>query len=191
MMKKRNLLAIFTVIILLLIIGKVNEDIKVSTKRSQGQNHEISDLAFDNLDLDTYPGIGFELVFENDNHIIFYGKFGLFCYDFLEDEIIFEIDFLKVFGEEGSVEGQYGTLVDVSEDGKNITITYTTPNETYEAYYLNAETLTYWRDCYKPMENIFSPGDAIGYVRPGSTIGHTVYVRNEQEYEIFRNYIKR
>ncbi|OUO24806.1 hypothetical protein B5F88_19605, partial [Flavonifractor sp. An306] len=55
---------------------------------------DLSELAFDDLDMNAPVGVGFNLAFENDDFIIFYGTDGLFCYDLSEKEIIFSVDFI-------------------------------------------------------------------------------------------------
>ena len=60
-----------------------------SAQQDKEYPKKMSDLAFDNLNLDSHPGVGFELIFESDELIIFYGDFGLFGYNLKEQKMIF------------------------------------------------------------------------------------------------------
>ena len=74
------------------------------------------------LYLETSSGVGVEIAYESADMLIFYGDFGLFGYDLKSNELKFSVDFVKAVGIEGSVQGSYGTVVDVSEDGNTIII---------------------------------------------------------------------
>lgn len=54
---------------------------------------DLSELAFDDLDMNAPVGVGFNLAFENDDSIIFYGTDGLFCYDFVRERNHFQRGF--------------------------------------------------------------------------------------------------
>lgn len=159
-----------------------------SAQQDKEYPKKMSDLAFDNLDLDSHPGVGFELIFESDELIIFYGDFGLFGYNLKEQKMIFGVDFCKVYGKKGAVQGSYGTYAEASLDGKRVVFTYTDPDDPdieYDAYYLDIPTLTYQRGSYRPIDKPFNREDIIGYVMPGSKISRTVYVFGDEYWKIF------
>ncbi|HPT61971.1 MAG TPA: hypothetical protein PLN81_10330 [Bacillota bacterium] len=161
-----------------------------SDKDGMGTN--LSEIAFDSLDLNANPGVGIRLVFESDRFIIFYGDFGLFGYDLKNREITFSVDFIKAFGKKGSVQGEYGTAVEVSHDGRNIVLTYTDPDnpeDVKDAYFIDVPTLTYTRGEYRPIENAFSRENAVGYIRTTGEIGTTLYIRGDKVWLVFDNYV--
>lgn len=185
-------------IVLLLCIATLLVSVLAScgmTSNNSGNNNvtanTLSDLSFDSLDLNDSPGVGFELVYESANSIIFFGDFGLFGYDLSEQKMSFAVDFVKAYGEKGSVQGSYGTYVEVSSDGQRIALTYTDPDAPEvknEAYYIDIPTMTYQRGEYQPLDDIFVKETAIGYVRPGGKISSTVYVCGEKEWAVFDGY---
>lgn len=64
----------------------------------------------------------------------------LFGYDLSEEKITFTVDFIKVSGTTGAVQGSAGTRVRVSQDGQNIILVYfnmDTPDAVYDAYYIS------------------------------------------------------
>ena len=149
---------------------------------------DLSELAFDNLDMNAPVGVGFNLAFENDDFIIFYGTDGLFCYDLSEKEIIFSVDFIKVSGTTGAVQGTAGTDVSVSRDGQSMILVYSdmdTPDAVYDAYYISIPTMTYHCGEYHPMEDAFNPENAVGYVLPGAVYSHTRYIRGNSSWDVF------
>ena len=119
---------------------------------------DLSELAFDDLDMNAPVGVGFNLAFENDDSIIFYGTDGLFCYDLSEKEIIFSVDFIKVSGTTGAVQGTAGTDVSVSQDGQSMILVYSdmdTPDAVYDAYYISIPTMTYHCGILKMQLDMF------------------------------------
>ena len=128
---------------------------------------------------------------ENDDFIIFYGTDGLFCYDLSEKEIIFSVDFIKVSGTTGAVQGTAGTDVSVSQDGQSMILVYSdmdTPDAVYDAYYISIPTMTYHCGEYHPMEDAFNPENAVGYVLPGAIYSHTRYIRGDSSWDVFDGY---
>ncbi len=150
------------------------------TAGDQPGTHDLSELAFDAIDPDESPGVGYRIAFESADNMIFYGNFGLFDYDLKKDRMIFGIDFIKAFGEKGSVQGSECTVVQVSPDGQSIVLAFDTSGK-YDAYYIDVPTQTYYRGAYAPMEESFSAEDVTGYVKPGARIGDTVYGHNGTE----------
>lgn len=136
-------------------------------------------------------GVGFNLAYENEDFIIFYGTEGLFCYDLSEKEITFSVDFIKVSGTTGAVQGTAGTDVSVSQDGQRMILVYSdidTPDAVYDAYYISIPTLTYHCGEYYPMEDAFNPENAVGYVLPGAVYSHTRYIRGDSSWDVFDGY---
>lgn len=155
------------------------------------QERNLSELAFDDLDMNAPVGVGFNLAFENDDFIIFYGTDGLFCYDLSEKEIIFSVDFIKVYGTTGAVQGTAGTDVSVSQDGQSIILVYSdmdTPDAVYDAYYISIPTMTYHCGEYHPMEDAFNTENAVGYVLPGAVYSCTRYIRGDLSWDVFDGY---
>ena len=162
-----------------------------SFKPENTHERNLSELAFDDLDMNTSVGVGFNLAYENDDFIIFYGTDGLFCYDLSEKEIIFSVDFIKVSGTTGAVQGTAGTDVSVSQDGQRMILVYSdmdTPDAVYDAYYISIPTLTYHCGEYYPMEDAFNPENAVGDVLPGAVYSHTRYIRGDSSWDVFDGY---
>lgn len=153
--------------------------------QNKGQTLPLSEISFDGLDLNAPPGIGFRVVYESDQFLIFGGAPGLFGYDLVNQNVTFDVDFMKAFGEQGSIQGSHSTYVEASPDGQSITIKYDTPDVIREAYYIDVPTLTYQRRAYEPMERIFGEENAVGYVMPGAKISDTVYIRGDKVWTIF------
>lgn len=84
--------------------------------QKKNQNSSLSELSFDELDLNAHPGIGFRVVYESDQFIIFWGAPGLFGYDLVNQDVTFDVDFMKAYGERGLIQGSHSTYVEVSSD---------------------------------------------------------------------------
>lgn len=158
-------------------------------------SRSLSELAFDKLDLNANPGVGVVVAFESEDFIIFYGDFGLFGYDLKNREITFGIDFVKAFGRKGSVQGEYGTGVSVSRDGKKIVfcdIDPDNPDAPVEDFFVDVPTLTYKRKPgrLEPMkrEDRYSRENVTGYINPGYKIGTMRYIRGDEEWVLFEGY---
>ena len=183
MRKKFPIKAIISIccVALIIIVGVVLI-VNNSFQPEDSQERDLSELAFDNLDMDAPVGVGFNLAFENDDFIIFYGDEALFGYDLSEEKITFTVDFIKVSGTTGAVQGSAGTRVRVSQDGQNIILVYfnmDTPDAVYDAYYISIPTMTYHCGEYHPMEDAFNPENAVGYVLPGAVYSRTQYIRGD------------
>lgn len=82
MRKKFPIKAIVSICcVALIIVAGVIWMVDNSFQPEDSQERDLSELAFDNLDMNAPVGVGFNLAFENDDFIIFYGTDGLFCYD--------------------------------------------------------------------------------------------------------------
>lgn len=174
----------------LIIIVGVALIVNNSFQSEDSQERALSELAFDDLDMNAPVGVGFNLAFENDDFIIFFGDDGLFCYD-LSEKIIFNIDFVKVSGTTGAVQGSAGTRVRVSQDGQNMILVYfnmDTPDAEYDAYYISIPTMTYHCGEYHPMENAFDRENAVGYILPGAVYSDTLYIRGDLSWAVFDGY---
>lgn len=153
--------------------------------QNKNQNLPLSEISFDELDLNAHPGICFHVVYESDQFIIFWGAPGLFGYDLVNQNVTFDVDFMKAYGERGIVQGSSGTFVEASPDGQSITIRFDALDAVRDAYYIDVPSLTYRRGAYKPMEHIFGEENAVGYVMPGAKISDTVYIRGDKVWTIF------
>lgn len=87
MRKKFPIKAIISIccVALIIIVGVVLI-VNNSFQPEDSQERDLSELAFDNLDMDAPVGVGFNLAFENDDFIIFYGDEALFGYDLSEEK---------------------------------------------------------------------------------------------------------
>ena len=151
---------------------------------------KLSEISIDEpLDLEMSSGVGVEIVFESEDVIIFYGDFGLFGYDLKANELEFSIDFEKAVGIEGSVQGSYGTAVDVSEDGNTIIISeYNVETETRgKTCYIDIPSLTYEYAEYQPLENTFEKENVNGYIYPGVKISQIKYMLDGKEWRLFES----
>ena len=182
-MKKKLAFIAIMVVIAFTAIWIIHDNVQ-----NKNQNSPLSELSFDELDLNAHPGIGFRVVYESDQFIVFWGAPGLFGYDLLKQDVAFDVDFMKAYGERGLIQGSHSTYVEVSSDWRSITIKYDTPEAVREAYYIDVPTLTYRRGAYEPMESIFGEENAVGYVMPGAKISDTVYIHGDKVWRIFDGY---
>ena len=149
---------------------------------------KLSEIAVgEPLNLETSSGVGVEIAYESDDMLIFYGDFGLFGYDLKANELKFSVDFVKAVGIEGSVQGSYGTAVDVSEDGNTIIISeYNVETETRgKTCYIDIPSMTYEHTEYQPLENPFNKENIKGSVYSGVKISQIKYMLNGKEWSLF------
>ncbi len=188
---KKNM-SFILVLVLVCVLGLVgcsnpsNEqndyDIPENTKSN------LSEIAVEEpLDLETSSGVGVEIAFESENMLIFYGEFGLFGYDLKSSELKFSVDFVKAVGIEGSVQGSYGTAVDVSEDGNTIIISeYNVEGETRgKTCYIDIPSMTYEHSEYQPLETAFLKENINGSIYPGLKISQIKYMLGDKEWNLF------
>ena len=155
---------------------------------SAAENAKLSEIAVNEpLDLETSSGVGAEIAFESEDMIVFYGDFGLFGYDLKANEIKYSVDFEKAVGIEGSVQGSYGTAVEVTEDGNNIIISdYNAETEERgKTCYIDVSSLTYEHSEYEKPEKLFDKEKVEGYVYPGTKISQMKYVLGDKEWSLF------
>lgn len=149
---------------------------------------KLSEIAVgEPLNLETSSGVGVEIAYESDDMLIFYGDFGLFGYDLKANELKFSVDFVKAVGIEGSVQGSYGTAVDVSEDGKTIIISeYNVETETRgKTCYIDIPSMTYEYAEYQPLEKAFQKENINGSIYPGVKICQIKYMLDGKEWSLF------
>ena len=149
---------------------------------------KLSEIAVgEPLNLETSSGVGVEIAYESEDMLIFYGDFGLLGYDLKANELKFSVDFVKAVGIEGSVQGSYGTAVDVSEDGKTIIISeYNVETETRgKTCYIDIPSMTYEHAEYQPLENPFNKENIKGSVYSGVKISQIKYMLNGKEWSLF------
>ena len=150
---------------------------------------KLSEIAVgEPLNLETSSGVGVEIAYESDDMLIFYGDFGLFGYDLKANELKFSVDFVKAVGIEGSVQGSYGTAVDVSEDGNTIIISeYNVETETRgKTCYIDIPSMTYEYAEYKLLENAFQKENVNGTIYPGVEISQIKYMLDGKEWNLFK-----
>ena len=162
----------------------------LSGETESGYDLPLSQLAFDNLDLNAWPGIGFNLCYESESLIVFYGEQGLFGYDPEQGKVVFEVDFIKAFGKMGVIQGSHGTGVSVDADGENLILSFRDPDDSgdQEVYFIHIPTLTYRKGRDLPMKDVFQMESVEGYVMPYGRLGDTVYVRGDQRWAVFEGY---
>ena len=149
---------------------------------------KLSEIAVgEPLNLETSSGVGVESAYESDEMLIFYGDFGLFGYDLKANELKFSVDFVKAVGIEGSVQGSYGTAVDVSEDGKTIIISeYNVETETRgKTCYIDIPSMTYEYAEYQPLESAFQKENINGSIYSGIKISQIKYMLDGKEWSLF------
>lgn len=188
---KKLLSAILVAAMLLGVLCACGDQSQNETTQPTAVGEPLSALAFDALDVTAPAGVGFELVYESEASIVFYGDMGLFCYDLQDQKMDFTVDFVKVFGKVGLVQGEYGTGVEVSADGSTIIITYTDPDapETvYDACYINFPAQVYNMDAYHPLEQVYDRNNCTGMVIPGGSIGDTIYYNGGNKWTVFAEY---
>ena len=98
------------------------------------------------------------------------------------------VDFAKAVGIEGSVQGSYGTAVDVSEDGNTIIISeYNVETETRgKTCYIDIPSMTYEYAEYKLLENAFQKENVNGTIYPGVEISQIKYMLDGKEWNLFK-----
>ena len=149
---------------------------------------KLSEIAVgEPLNLETSSGVGVEIAYESEDMLIFYGDFGLFGYDLKANELKFSVDFVKAVGIEGSVQGSYGTAVDVSEDGKTIIISeYNVETETRgKTCYIDIPSMTYEYAEYQPLESAFQKENINGSIYSGIKISQIKYMLDGKEWSLF------
>ena len=155
---------------------------------AENKKADLSEIAVEEpLELETSSGVGVEIAFESEDMLIFYGDFGLFGYDLKANELAFSVDFVKAVGIKGSVQGSYGTAVDVSEDGNTIILSeYNVKTEKRgKTCYIDIPSMTYQHGEYESLKNPFNKENIKGYVYPGVKISQIKYVLDDKEWNLF------
>lgn len=176
------------ILALVCMLGMVGCSEEENHNRVEKPKAKLSEIAVDvPLDLETSSGVGVEIAFESDDMLIFYGDFGLFGYDLKANKLKFSVDFVKAIGIKGSVQGSYGTAVDVSEDGDTVVISeYTVETETRgKTCYIDIPALTYEYAEYQPLENAFRKETVNGSIYPGVKISQIKYILDGKEWTLF------
>ena len=147
------------------------------------------------LKADDSVGVGVLLDYADDEKIIFHGYFGLFIYDLVKEEIIFNVDLKQAIGI-NNIQGSPSVDVLVSKDGKKLMIAKigdngSEPEQSKEsAVYIDTETGDYYCAPYKRFESLFSQLDQYSYSESfvGETLGELVYTKDGKEYLVFEKY---
>lgn len=195
MKKKRTAIIMF---IALAVIAGVFAGWAILKHGQQDQSKQlISDLAFDSLTGREPADIGFRIVYESDDYIVFNNSYGLWGYDLSGRHLTFNMDLVKTFGEEARLQGEYdpyGVRIECSADGKSIVVscadrdTSSDPEVDRNAYYLDIPTLTYQRSEYRKIENRYYEENAVGEIISGSTLIGSEYVRGDETWDLFVEY---
>lgn len=181
---------IFVAIMMFTLVACYNTGSNATTQQNGAtETLSLSEIAIENIDLSANTGVGVDLVYESDDFIIFYGSIGLFGYDLEKEEITFTVDFMKAIGIEGSVQGSWGSYVEVSADGKTIIISdYDVEQDKHhKTCYIDIPTLTYTIEEYEPLDNAFARDTIKGYIYPGVKIEQVKYIIDSREWMVFEN----
>jgi len=187
-MKKYIALLIVFICVLVSVGCSVSNDGQDNYNAAEKTKASLSEISADEpLNSETKSGVGIEIAFESEDMLIFYGDFGLFCYDLKANEIKFSVDFEKAVGIEGSVQGSYGPAVDVSQNGNTVVISeYTVETETRgKTCYIDIPSLTYEHREYHQLENSFNKENIKGYIYPGVKINQIKYMLDDKEWRLF------
>ena len=161
------------------------------------KNPAVSDLAFEALDGSEPAGVGFVLVFESDECIIFGNTFRVWGYDVSNRHSIFDVDLVKIFGEESQIQGSYdpyAVWVQSAADGKTVVLSCadrdasSNPETDREAYFIDTSTLTYHKGEYKALEDTFDRENTVGYIMPGGSLAGSRYIRGDETWNLFAEY---
>ncbi len=169
----------------------------------------LEDICMTAINLDTLTELGFELAYEDEDTIIFYGYAGLFGYDLNWEKLAFAIDIKQLMGTEAgfqgtarmttvcaSRDGKFLLLSDCSEGNRGMTVVHKTAlldleNGTYEIddTYRVYDSYTGQTDLGEDTFEVFDEhGDRAtqGYMMSGMELGTTCYVRGELQWYCFR-----
>ena len=124
----------------------------------------VTDLAFhwfdaDALSANNRPELGFfEVIYRDDNMVIFFGSEGLFLFDFEKEKITLNVDFLRLFNEYGGFQGSFIPLsAAVSADGEYVQIDHGLSDRndqiiSLDKLYIHIPSMTYIRGDYGNFE---------------------------------------
>lgn len=165
--------------------------------RNERKDPPVTDLAFDALSGEEPAGVGFNLVFESDGFIVFCNTFGAWGYDLSKRHITFDVDFIRLFGEECQIQGSYdpyAVRIQSSADGKTIVVSCADrnasgdPETDRKAYYIDTAALTYHAGKYEPLERYFDQEGTQGYILPGVALVGSAYIRGDESWDLFSEY---
>ncbi|MBE6950570.1 MAG: hypothetical protein E7451_04450 [Ruminococcaceae bacterium] len=148
----------------------------------------LKQLSVDRLDGDAFGGIGAPIIYEDEDQVIFYTRYGLFAYDLVERKMIFTIDHVKAYGTTGSVQGETGTYAAATPDGMEIVLYYTAPHQVFDAYYIDVATMTWRKGEFQDLKEKFDRDQIKGKTDQGSTIREASYERNGEIWDVFAEY---
>jgi len=187
-MKKITALLLAAVCVLLPVGCSKTGDAQENHGAAEDTEGALEGIALDEpLDLDAGSGVGLEIAFESEERLIFYGEFGLFCYNLTANKMEFSVDFMKAVGIEGSVQGSYGPAVEVSEDGNTVILSeYTVETgKRGKTCFIDIPSMTYEYGEYQPLEKPFLKDSINGYIYPGVKIRQIKYVLDNEERSLF------
>lgn len=180
-----------------------------------GFEKNVAELSFDGLDLKESFTMGLQIAYENEEVLIFWGQQGVFGVELSplgnSCEIVFSIDFEKLFGESGIIQGSNVNTVAVRKDGTRMVVgnwrqsgaaeddwcIVDLPTLTYEKTAVHAQMKSYIEppDSTFWTDEVFDSADAEGWIECQGCLGEAVYILNrdgsdERVIHIFKNYME-
>ncbi len=168
--------------------------IALESEKSNDANHKHLDYRVTSPILKANDSIGAAVLldYEDDEKIIFHGYFGLFIYDLVEEEIVFNTD-LKYATGTNYVQGDPFVEVIISGDGKTL-MAYKSDSLSREdksdisVLYVDIQTGNHHFEPYKEFENIHPYPELDMDPFQGGTLGELVYMKQGKSYLIFEKY---
>lgn len=180
-----------------------------------GFEKDLAELSFDGLDLKESFTMGVQIAYEKENILIFWSQQGVFGMErsLMGNgyEIVFSIDFKKLFGESGIIQGSNVNTVAVRKDGTRMVVgnwresgveeddwcIVDLPTLTYKKTAVHAQIKSYIEplDSAFWTDEVFDNADAEGWIQCEGCLGESVYVLNrdgfyESVIPIFKNYME-
>lgn len=150
-------------------------------------------LAVEALDGEASGGIGYVIIYEDADRVIFNGEYGLFAYDLVQREMIFSVDYRKTHGTLGSIQGDTGIYAEASPDGMEIMFCYYengAEQEYSDAYYIDVAAMTWRTGEFQELDEEFDRDLVEGEVNPGMTIKEARYERSGETWDVFAEYFE-
>ncbi len=131
-----------------------------------GQSGNVSEFPLTDIYPDTPVGIGVNLIYDDEDTVVFQAKHGLFVYSLAERRMVLAIDTIKAVG----IAGYQGSIpvagVRVSPDGNTIQLYHTSHKE--QCFYIDTHTGDYY---VAPFEEMTDEDDGESVIDRTSFIG--------------------
>ncbi len=131
-----------------------------------GQSGNVSEFPLTDIYPDTPVGIGVNLIYDDEDTVVFQAKHGLFVYNLAERRMVLAIDTIKAVG----IAGYQGSIpvagVRVSPDGNTIQLYHTSHKE--QCFYIDTHTGDYY---VAPFEEMTDEDDDESVIERTSFIG--------------------